>query len=644
MMHGVDGISQEAREELGILQIKEKLPFTPGEDYAYFDCTRAETANGVNCVLRSLADLLKRDNSGKDWDIERFLDENCSDTSFKLEYFDRYSDRECDYFLTSQFTTTLHHLLKQKKHLPEQTALKLYYDLLRTLTHLQQADVLHRDLNPKSIFLIEDPSTQEYKVRIANFGYALRECTGSGIAASEAEYVSPVVISCEVTMESGRVGYGAEVDYWAATVVLYEMLFGCKPFNLESLGGWKESLEFMRKFSGENLRIPANHHVSAGTIAFLKKNLNVKVAAELGDELLDDDIFLQFGAEHRTPLTQSMINNFENHSILFNSLRQSKLIKTSWMDDKTQAFIGKLNRAIGNEKVKIGLVNKIILMANEYLSTFKLEPKKHLTTHIQRIVAMIICLRALTYYSLQDMKSAYDIDKSSADKTSFTAAKRILLDSKEFTIRELQFTEEFWRDLKQREAVHFRRELINLNTDLDALLEDIKRSREVYANEREYNLKQIFSDPLIHKLMSSMQVHRDTFKNYLHTMLDIVCRDLASNINRLGPKGKDKAYSLLDYLFYFKSGIDDRPPDFSLREKICPRKVKSDSSVAEISWMKVQQRLNKHSRNDQMMLIKYIKGRPMYTNIHQCIVLILVLSIISILLYTVFGWKVNKKF
>jgi tetratricopeptide (TPR) repeat protein len=123
--------------------------------------------------------------------------------------------------------------------LPRDRALKIVRQILRGLEHAHAAGVVHRDLKPDNIMLVERDGQPDV-VKILDFGIAKvteptsgnrgggrggTALTQAGVIFGTPEYLSPEQALGEVV--------DPRADIYAAGVILYEMLAGRKPFESE---------------------------------------------------------------------------------------------------------------------------------------------------------------------------------------------------------------------------------------------------------------------------------------------------------------------------------------------------------------------------------------------------------------------------
>ncbi|HVZ74845.1 MAG TPA: protein kinase [Polyangia bacterium] len=119
---------------------------------------------------------------------------------------------------------------------PRERALKVIRQILRGLDHAHAAGVVHRDLKPDNIMLVERDGQTDV-VKILDFGIAKvtapvsgggatgNPLTQAGVIFGTPEYLSPEQALGEPV--------DARADIYAAGVILYEMLAGRKPFESE---------------------------------------------------------------------------------------------------------------------------------------------------------------------------------------------------------------------------------------------------------------------------------------------------------------------------------------------------------------------------------------------------------------------------
>ncbi|MBW8805907.1 MAG: protein kinase [Catenulisporales bacterium] len=116
--------------------------------------------------------------------------------------------------------------------LPVPRALGIIRQMLRALGHAHESGVVHRDLKPDNIMLVERDGQSDF-VKILDFGIAkVSEPASGGEALTQAGVIfgTPEYLSPEQALGEG---VDARADLYAAGVILFEMLTGRRPFESE---------------------------------------------------------------------------------------------------------------------------------------------------------------------------------------------------------------------------------------------------------------------------------------------------------------------------------------------------------------------------------------------------------------------------
>ena len=123
--------------------------------------------------------------------------------------------------------TDLSQVLKSGKVLPLERRLEIVARVCDGLEYAHRAGIVHRDVKPANVFLAADGS-----VKILDFGVAkiaTSDATRTGMAIGTVDYMSPEQVRAVKNLD-GR------SDLFSAGVILYELLFGKKPFSAGDLG------------------------------------------------------------------------------------------------------------------------------------------------------------------------------------------------------------------------------------------------------------------------------------------------------------------------------------------------------------------------------------------------------------------------
>jgi serine/threonine protein kinase len=121
-------------------------------------------------------------------------------------------------------------VLAEQPRLPLPRALHVMRHLLRGLAHAHGLGLVHRDLKPGNIMLVDEGGDRDF-VKILDFGLA-RMIDGDGDRVTRAGMVcgTPHYMSPEQIQDRG---FDARTDLYAAAAILFEMLAGRPPFDAD---------------------------------------------------------------------------------------------------------------------------------------------------------------------------------------------------------------------------------------------------------------------------------------------------------------------------------------------------------------------------------------------------------------------------
>jgi len=119
----------------------------------------------------------------------------------------------------------------------ERDAAILISQVLEAVAYLHGLGICHRDLKPENVLMKSDDSaSSDYNVvKLADFGLSTMGTYQNSMhtACGTPEYVAPEIVA-SIGTDKLLNKYSAKVDVWAIGVILYVMLCGFQPFQLDN--------------------------------------------------------------------------------------------------------------------------------------------------------------------------------------------------------------------------------------------------------------------------------------------------------------------------------------------------------------------------------------------------------------------------
>ena len=139
-----------------------------------------------------------------------------------VKLYDNFSYNK-KYYLMFEYCENkdLSSLLKKRRKLKEIEVQYYIYQLIQALIHLQERNIIHRDIKSKNIFL-----TEKLELKLGDFGlarmlnYPEAKCYDF---AGTLGYMAPEIVE--------KKSYTLKADIWPIGVIMYELLLGELPFN-----------------------------------------------------------------------------------------------------------------------------------------------------------------------------------------------------------------------------------------------------------------------------------------------------------------------------------------------------------------------------------------------------------------------------
>jgi serine/threonine-protein kinase len=160
---------------------------------------------------------------------------------------------------------TLGQLMRRTPMLPIELALVIAAEIAAGLAASHALGVIHRDVKPDNIFLIEE-GTAVRRAKVFDFGFARLQgaegLTAKGFIVGTPEYMAP-----EQTLHDPT---GARTDIYGLGVVLYRMITGSLPFEGDAATLLAQHLYVQARPPSER-RVGVSHDVDAIVTAALRK-------------------------------------------------------------------------------------------------------------------------------------------------------------------------------------------------------------------------------------------------------------------------------------------------------------------------------------------------------------------------------------
>jgi serine/threonine-protein kinase len=132
----------------------------------------------------------------------------------------------------------LAHRLQRKRILPLPRAFDIAAQTASALSAVHAAGMIHRDLKPDNIYLIERGGSPDF-VKVLDFGVAkLTDAKGRGEIAVHVTAAGQIIGTPEYMSpeQAGGMAVDFRTDIYALGVILYEMITGDLPFQAKSFG------------------------------------------------------------------------------------------------------------------------------------------------------------------------------------------------------------------------------------------------------------------------------------------------------------------------------------------------------------------------------------------------------------------------
>lgn len=185
-------------------------------------------------------------------------------------------------FLEGKSLSEVLPLLDRRDH--RQSA-RLALQIIRIIRVIHENGVIHRDLKPNNIFIVNGEGEIEDRIKILDFGIAKLcgepQITRTGTIEGTAEFVAPESLD-------GFPDAGPAIDIYAFGIILYYLFFGVSPYRNKTL------LEILQHKSQEDLPIPQGSSVPPELVDLVRRTTARRPADRLMDYTHIESVLLRY--------------------------------------------------------------------------------------------------------------------------------------------------------------------------------------------------------------------------------------------------------------------------------------------------------------------------------------------------------------
>lgn len=196
----------------------------------------------------------------------------------------------CAYVVTDFLHgSSLKDLIAREGFLDPERALEIFKQVCHGLSHLHQHDLVHRNLNPSNIFLVETESSHDF-VKVVDFGIGriVNATKSDGESAEPEVFAEPRYMSPEQLM-----GYKLDgrSDIYSIGLIMYEALCGKSPYGTQNRMQtmMKQLNGKPRPFRSISIDLEISEHLEQIVFKCLEKNRSARYS-NVSDLCLDLDL------------------------------------------------------------------------------------------------------------------------------------------------------------------------------------------------------------------------------------------------------------------------------------------------------------------------------------------------------------------
>jgi aurora kinase len=165
-------------------------------------------------------------------------------------------------------------LKKQKKgRFDEHIAAQYVAQVADALRYMHAKSIIHRDIKPENILL-----GLHNEIKLADYGYSVHSESGlRSTVCGTLDYLSPEVVVVMLCPGKSKESYTKAIDQWNLGVLMYELLVGRAPFEVESDVAMQKKIA---EYKGKGITFPS--YISEGAKALIGELLNMDAEERLG--------------------------------------------------------------------------------------------------------------------------------------------------------------------------------------------------------------------------------------------------------------------------------------------------------------------------------------------------------------------------
>ena len=129
---------------------------------------------------------------------------------------------------------SLHDRLEREGTIPLSDTIIIVNHVARALSAAHDRGVIHRDIKPHNVFLLE--AHGEPFVKVLDFGIAKRTAMGDELTEPGTIIGTPQYVSRDLIMAGDQRTVNEQVDLWSLAIVAYKCLTGRLPFDGDTIG------------------------------------------------------------------------------------------------------------------------------------------------------------------------------------------------------------------------------------------------------------------------------------------------------------------------------------------------------------------------------------------------------------------------